>query len=119
MVQFQDRTRIDDAGDYYCALGWAFGRGKNGLVEHYEEPVEIFASCAGAAIYRKKMLESVGYFDENHFACRVVHTFNGPRKGKTFTETTDLIVFVKKSGNKYLIYNSLKTEALTGLGVEA
>ena len=68
MVQFQDRTRVDDAGDYYCALGWAFGRGKNGLVENYENPVEIFASCAGAAIYRKKMLETVGYFDENHFA---------------------------------------------------
>ena len=25
MVQFQDRTLMDDAGDYYCALGWAFG----------------------------------------------------------------------------------------------
>ena len=68
MVQFQDRTRMDDAGDYYCALGWAFGRGKNGLVENYEDSVEIFASCAGAAIYRKEMLESLGYFDENHFA---------------------------------------------------
>ena len=68
MVQFQDRTRMDDGGDYYCALGWAFGRGKGGLVENYTEPVDIFASCAGAAIYRKKMLESLGYFDENHFA---------------------------------------------------
>ena len=68
MVQFQDRTRMDDAGDYYCALGWAFGRGKNGLVEHYDQPAEIFAACAGAAIYRKKMLESLGCFDENHFA---------------------------------------------------
>ena len=68
MVQFQDRTRMDDAGDYYCALGWAFGRGKNGFVENYDQPAEIFASCAGAAIYRKKMLESLGCFDENHFA---------------------------------------------------
>ena len=68
MIQFHDRTRMDDAGDYYCALGWAFGRGKNGRIEHYDEPVEIFAACAGAAIYRKKMFESLGYFDENHFA---------------------------------------------------
>ena len=68
MVQYHDRARMDDAGDYYCALGWAFGRGKGGLVENYDTPVNIFASCAGAAIYRKKMLESLGYFDENHFA---------------------------------------------------
>ena len=68
MVQFQDRTLMDDAGDYYCALGWAFGRGKGGLVENYNDEKTIFASCAGAAIYRKKMLESLGYFDENHFA---------------------------------------------------
>ena len=68
MVQYHDRARMDDAGDYYCALGWAFGRGKGGSVENYDTPVNIFASCAGAAIYRKKMLESLGYFDENHFA---------------------------------------------------
>lgn len=68
MVQFYDRERMDDAGDYYCALGWAFGRGKNAPVRQYETPAEIFASCAGAAIYRKKMLEELGYFDEEHFA---------------------------------------------------
>ncbi len=68
MVQYHDRTRIDDAGDYYCALGWAFGRGKGGSVEHYDQPADIFASCAGAAIYRKKMFDILGYFDEKHFA---------------------------------------------------
>ena len=57
-------------------------------------------------------------YDEDHFSCRVVHTFNGVRKGKEYVETTDLVVFFKRSGGKYLIYNSLKTEALSGLGVE-
>ena len=28
MVQFNDRDKLDDAGNYYCALGWAFARGK-------------------------------------------------------------------------------------------
>ena len=28
----------------------------------------IFASCAGADIYRKKVFEKIGYFDEEHFA---------------------------------------------------
>lgn len=68
MVQYHDRKRIDDAGDYYCALGWAFGRGKGAPVEKYDKPAKIFASCAGAAIYRKKMFEILGYFDEEHFA---------------------------------------------------
>lgn len=28
MVSMADRDIIDDAGDYYCAFGWAFARGK-------------------------------------------------------------------------------------------
>ena len=28
MIQFHDRDRLDDAGNYYCALGWAYARGK-------------------------------------------------------------------------------------------
>lgn len=68
MIQFHHRERMDDAGDYYCALGWAFARGKGGCPKDYEQPKDIFASCGGAAIYRKKMLESLGYFDEEHFA---------------------------------------------------
>lgn len=68
MVQFHDRSRMDDGGDYYCALGWAFGRGKGHLVENYDRQVNVFAACAGAAIYRKSLLESLGYFDEAHFA---------------------------------------------------
>lgn len=68
MIQFHDRERMDDAGDYYCALGWAFGRGKGAPVENYEMSSDVFAACAGAAIYRKNILESLGYFDEAHFA---------------------------------------------------
>lgn len=68
MICFHDRERMDDAGDYYCALGWAFGRGKGGEISRYDRSARIFASCAGAAIYRKKVLEELGYFDEKHFA---------------------------------------------------
>lgn len=68
LIQLHDKTRIDDAGNFYCALGWAFARGKGKPVEKYEQPEEIFAACAGAAIYRKGLLETIGYFDEAHFA---------------------------------------------------
>ena len=28
MVQYHDRDRLDDAGDYYCALGWSFAEAR-------------------------------------------------------------------------------------------
>ena len=55
MIQFHDRDRLDDAGNYYCALGWAYARGKGKDIHTYEKEEKIFASCAGAAIYRKKI----------------------------------------------------------------
>jgi len=68
MIQLYRKEKIDDAGNFYCALGWAFARGKDKPVEYYEEADEIFAACGGAAIYRKSLLEKTGYLDEAHFA---------------------------------------------------
>lgn len=68
MIQLYHQEKIDDAGNFYCALGWAFARGKDKSVEYYEKPDEIFAACGGAVIYRKSLLERIGYLDEDHFA---------------------------------------------------
>lgn len=70
MISLYDRDKTDDAGDYYCALGWAFARGKGKDPGNYRKDCEIFAACAGAAIYRRELLEEnrVGLFDEAHFA---------------------------------------------------
>lgn len=68
MVQYHDRDKLDDAGNYYCALGWSFARGKGKDIHAYDKEEQIFAACAGAAIYRKKIFEKIGYFDEEHFA---------------------------------------------------
>ncbi len=68
MVQFYDRNRLDGAGDGYCALGWAYARGKGKSIRAYEKEERIFSSCAGAAIYRRKLLVRLGGFDEEHFA---------------------------------------------------
>ena len=68
MIQLHDRDKMDDAGNYYSALGWAFARGKGKDVHSCESEDKIFTSCAGAAIYRKKIFEKIGYFDEEHFA---------------------------------------------------
>ena len=39
MIQFHDRDRLDDAGNYYCALGWAYARGKGKDIHTYEKDV--------------------------------------------------------------------------------
>ena len=68
LVQYHDRDRLDDVGNYYCALGWSFARGRGKDIHAYETEDKIFSACAGAAIYRKKIIEKIGYFDEEHFA---------------------------------------------------
>ena len=68
MVSMQEPDRVDTAGDFYCALGWAFARGKGKPASHYMQPCDVFSACAGAAIYRKDILEQIGLFDETHFA---------------------------------------------------
>lgn len=70
MVQMYDKEKLDGAGDLYSALGWAYARGKDKNVNlpKYNRPCKIFASCGGAAIYRKRILDEIGYFDEFNFA---------------------------------------------------
>ena len=67
MLSMRDPGKIDDAGDYYCALGWAFPRGKGKPADRYNQPGRIFSACAGAAMYRMDVIEEIGYFDERHF----------------------------------------------------
>lgn len=68
MLQYSDRTITDSAGDYFCALGWGFSRGKDEKASRFTERRDVFSSCAGAAIYRKSVFETIGYFDEVFFA---------------------------------------------------
>ncbi|MDD5849723.1 MAG: glycosyltransferase family 2 protein [Firmicutes bacterium] len=67
MLMLSDPSRIDDAGDCYSALGWAFARGKGQPAEKFDRPGQIFAACAGAAIYRMSVFDEIGWFDERHY----------------------------------------------------
>lgn len=68
ILQYHDRTKMDDAGDLYNALGWAFARGKGKSETLYKEPVKIFAACGAAVILRRQAAREIGLFDEEHFA---------------------------------------------------
>lgn len=68
MLSMKQPEMIDDAGDFYCALGWAYARGKGKKAASYSYFGDVFAPCAGAAIYRRDVFDKIGYFDEAHFA---------------------------------------------------
>lgn len=69
MIRFHERELMDDAGDLYNLIGWAFQRGIAQPVERYEKDnVPVFSACAGAAIYRRSVFDEIGMFDLMHFA---------------------------------------------------
>ena len=68
MLQSDNRQLIDDAGDEYNLLGWTKKIGENQNSDNYSEVFEIFSSCAGAALYKKEILDKLGLFDDNFFA---------------------------------------------------
>lgn len=68
MIDLYHPDRMDDAGDLYCCLGWAFSPAKGRNVTEYDRACKVFAACGGAAIYRTSILQKIGTFDENHFA---------------------------------------------------
>ena len=68
LLLFDRRDVIHSAGDYYGLDGLP---GNRGVWERddgrYAEPELVFGACAGAAAYRRRMLEDVGLFDESFF----------------------------------------------------
>ena len=68
MIQLHEKRLMDDAGDLYTVIGWAFQRGVAQRSSGFNKPRRIFSACAGAAIYRRSVFEQIGYFDEIHFA---------------------------------------------------
>lgn len=68
MVQLYHKELMDDAGDMYCLLGWAVQRGVGRSSRKYTKACRVFSASAGAGIFRRKVFEEIGYFDELHFA---------------------------------------------------
>jgi len=65
MLDLSDRTRVYDAGDILRRDGVCEQRGRFGPDDgRYDAPEEMFAACAGAALYRREAVLAVGGFDE-------------------------------------------------------
>ena len=60
-------NRIDSAGDGFLPFLKGFKRGEGEKDFSYKQREYIFGACAGAALYRRKMIEEVGFLDDDFF----------------------------------------------------
>ena len=69
MLRADDPGIVDSAGTVYRWDGWGemIGAGKRDS-GRFEEQVEVFGACAGAALYRRALFDEIGLFDEDFFA---------------------------------------------------
>ncbi|MDM8553169.1 glycosyltransferase family 2 protein [Desulfococcaceae bacterium HSG7] len=68
MLKMSQPDLIDDAGDILTWRGGAFKRGHGQPATKYNKQEEVFAPCAGAALYRRSVMNEIGGFDETFFA---------------------------------------------------
>lgn len=69
MLNFYQQGVVDSVGVRITTTGMGQNIGV-GLVDagQFDRPQEVFGPCAGAALYRRAMLEEVGFFDPSFFA---------------------------------------------------
>jgi GT2 family glycosyltransferase len=67
MLFYDNHKVVDRAGDDYTVAGAGKLRGRGELSENFNEPEWVFGACAGAALYRKRMLDDIGLFEEDFF----------------------------------------------------
>lgn len=66
MLQFDDPTLLDSAGDCYNRAGMPYKRGLGERAELFSSEEEVLGACAGAAFYRKALFQEIGLFDESY-----------------------------------------------------
>jgi GT2 family glycosyltransferase len=66
-VRLTESGKLDSAGMLIAADGSSKQRGHNEAPEKYSKPAEVIFPSGSAAIYRRKMIEEIGAFDENFF----------------------------------------------------
>ncbi|MBL7200616.1 MAG: glycosyltransferase family 2 protein [Anaerolineae bacterium] len=68
MVRADDPSIVDSCGIEVDRAGIGWNRRGGEVDRPEEEPYEVFGPCAGAALYRRAMLDQVGMFDADFFA---------------------------------------------------
>ncbi len=68
MLEMERRNVVDAAGIVVDAFGYAWNIGAGDEATFVANTRQVFGACAGAALYRKKMLDEIGLFDDDFFA---------------------------------------------------
>ena len=67
ILYYDNPEIIDRAGDGYSTAGAGVLRGRGWKAKDYARTQYIFGACGAAAMYRKAMLDRVGFFDPEFF----------------------------------------------------
>ena len=67
MIDFFNRDILASAGDMMNDVGQSFPRGLSDSIDKFNKPEEVFLITGGASIFRKKVFEKIGFFDEDYF----------------------------------------------------
>jgi GT2 family glycosyltransferase len=69
ILDFSDRNRLYSAGDCFLRAGIGYRRGQEQQdSEDFQQECPIFSASGCAALYRRSVMDEVGYFDERFFA---------------------------------------------------
>ncbi len=68
MLLYDQRDHIHTAGDGFTVDGRPFNRGVWQLDEgQFDEEEYVFSACGGSSVYRRELLEAVGWLDDDFF----------------------------------------------------
>ncbi len=92
---------IDRAGDSYTRAGVGLLRGRGLDCHAYEKQEWIFSACAAGALYHKRMIDEIGFFDEDFFLLHedVDLSFRGQLKGYRCLYVPEAKVYHKTSSS--------------------
>ena len=64
---FENTQAVNSAGDGLTTAGVGFNRGLGGNSLDFNVPELVFGACGAAVLYRRRMLDEIGFLDENFF----------------------------------------------------
>ena len=68
MLTYNDKSIVDDFGDEYNILGYAFQNKTGHPVSSITKNEIVFSACGGASIYNNEIVKKIGFLDEHFFA---------------------------------------------------
>jgi GT2 family glycosyltransferase len=67
VIIYDQPDRIDSAGDGCVTSGHGIRRGNREALDNFSEKEYIFGGCAAALLYRKRMIDDIGFFDGDFY----------------------------------------------------